>query len=182
MEVVGWLLQGMANYNKNMFIGVGGREAINLSHFIGAVYGMERMMGVADNPLRRVLNHASEKFLGKIPLIYFLTVIGEWFEVWLVREPPGTSPGIGSPAQVRPRRTVRSWSRVGCSSAMMWSASPRRPACRFRSTSPSWTSRWRGSVRHTEPPQMGLGTDTMPGALSPHGRFILLPSGGSIPG
>lgn len=29
--------QGMANYNKNLFVGIGGSEAINLSHFIGAV-------------------------------------------------------------------------------------------------------------------------------------------------
>jgi hypothetical protein len=54
---------GMANFNKNMFVGVGGLEAINLSHFIGAVYGMENMMGKADNPLRAILNHASEQFL-----------------------------------------------------------------------------------------------------------------------
>ena len=68
----------MANYNKNLFIGIGGSEAINLSHFIGAVYGMERMMGVADNPLRRVLNHASETLLaGKYPVVYILTVIGK---------------------------------------------------------------------------------------------------------
>lgn len=34
-------------------------------------------MGVADNPLRRVLNNASEQFLaGVYPLIYILTVIG----------------------------------------------------------------------------------------------------------
>jgi hypothetical protein len=36
---------GMANFNKNMFIGAGGLDSINLSHFIGAVYGMENMMG-----------------------------------------------------------------------------------------------------------------------------------------
>lgn len=67
----------MANYNKNMFIGIGGREAINLSHFIGAVYGMERMMGIADNPLRRILNYASDHFVtGRIPVVYILTVIG----------------------------------------------------------------------------------------------------------
>jgi hypothetical protein len=29
--------QGMANYNKNLFVGTGGVEAINLSHFIGAL-------------------------------------------------------------------------------------------------------------------------------------------------
>jgi len=37
----------MANFNKNLFVGVGGVEAINLSHFIGAIHGMERMMGKA---------------------------------------------------------------------------------------------------------------------------------------
>eukprot|EP00300_Choanocystis_sp_HF-7_P005702 c14227_g1_i3.p1 GENE.c14227_g1_i3~~c14227_g1_i3.p1 ORF type:complete len:465 (+),score=105.64 c14227_g1_i3:47-1441(+) len=67
---------GMANYNKNLFIGVGGPEAINLSHFIGAAYGMERMMGIANNPLRRILNYASDKFLKDLPVVYVLTVRG----------------------------------------------------------------------------------------------------------
>ena len=50
---------GMANYNKNLLIGTGGPEGINKSHFIGAVYGMERIMGKADNPVRSLLNYAS---------------------------------------------------------------------------------------------------------------------------
>ncbi len=75
-QVVPHEVMGMANFNKNLFVGVGGLEAINLSHFIGAVYGMENMMGKADNPLRSILNHASEKFLGQLPLWYILTVIG----------------------------------------------------------------------------------------------------------
>ena len=66
----------MANYNKNLLIGIGGADAINLSHFIGAVYGMERMMGIANNPLRRVLNYASEHFLSRLPVVYIQTVIG----------------------------------------------------------------------------------------------------------
>jgi nickel-dependent lactate racemase len=66
----------MANFNKNMFVGVGGLEAINLSHFIGAVYGMENMMGRADNPLRAILNKASEQFLqDELELWYILTVV-----------------------------------------------------------------------------------------------------------
>jgi len=28
----------MANYNKNIFIGTGGPDSINRSHFIGAAY------------------------------------------------------------------------------------------------------------------------------------------------
>ena len=75
-QVVPHEVMGMANYNKNMFVGVGGLEAINLSHFIGAVYGMENMMGKADNPLRAILNHASQKFLGELNLWYILTVMG----------------------------------------------------------------------------------------------------------
>lgn len=80
-QVVPHEVMGMANYNKNIFVGTGGSEAINFSHFIGAVYGMERMMGRADNPLRRVLNYASTHFLTKLPLVYMLTVIGRGFVV-----------------------------------------------------------------------------------------------------
>ena len=44
-QVVPHEVMGMANFNKNLFVGVGGVEAINLSHFIGAVYGMEKVRG-----------------------------------------------------------------------------------------------------------------------------------------
>ena len=76
-QVVPHEVTGMANYNKNLFVGVGGVDAINLSHFIGAVYGMERMMGRADNPLREILEYASVEFLGELPLFYVLTVMGK---------------------------------------------------------------------------------------------------------
>jgi len=75
-QVVPHEVMGMANYNKNIFIGAGGVQGINESHFIGAAYGMERMMGRADTPLRRILNYAQEQFCGRLPLIYVLTVIG----------------------------------------------------------------------------------------------------------
>lgn len=74
-QVVPHEVLGMANYNKNLFIGVGGAGAINFSHFIGAVYGMEKMMGRADNPLRKILNYASDNLANKLPVIYALTVI-----------------------------------------------------------------------------------------------------------
>ena len=74
-QVVPHEVIGMANYNKNIFIGTGGKEGINKSHFLGAVYGMERMMGRADTPVRKILNYSSEKFAGHIPFIYVLTVI-----------------------------------------------------------------------------------------------------------
>ncbi|CAM9557834.1 unnamed protein product, partial [Ectocarpus sp. 13 AM-2016] len=75
-QVVPHEVMGMSNYNKNLFVGLGGKDAIDLSHFIGACYGMERMMGRADNPLRRILNRAADDFLQKLPLVYVLTVIG----------------------------------------------------------------------------------------------------------
>jgi nickel-dependent lactate racemase len=76
-QIVPHEVLGMANFNKNLFVGVGGVEAINLSHFIGAVYGMENMMGRSSNPLRDILNYASEHFLQKeLDLWYILTVMG----------------------------------------------------------------------------------------------------------
>ena len=75
-QVVPHEVIGMANYNKNLFIGTGGSEGINKSHFIGAVYGMERIMGKAHNPVRSLLNYASENFTKHLPVVYVLTVIG----------------------------------------------------------------------------------------------------------
>ena len=71
------IVMGMANFNKNVFVGTGGVRAINLSHFIGAVHGMEKMMGRAQNPLRDILNYASQHYLqDQLDLWYFLTVVG----------------------------------------------------------------------------------------------------------
>ena len=75
-QVVPHEVIGMANYNKNVFVGTGGAEGINESHFIGAAYGMERMMGRADTPLRRILNYAQDHFCRHLPLVFVLTVIG----------------------------------------------------------------------------------------------------------
>ncbi len=74
-QVVPHEVIGMANYNKNVFVGTGGPEGINKSHFLGAAYGMEKMMGRADTPVRRVLNYASEHFASDLPIIYVLTVV-----------------------------------------------------------------------------------------------------------
>ncbi|HKK43364.1 MAG TPA: lactate racemase domain-containing protein [Bacteroidales bacterium] len=76
-QVVPHEVIGMANYNKNIFIGTGGSESINKSHFIGAVYGIEKIMGRASNPVRTLLNYASSKFISHLPVIYVLTVIGQ---------------------------------------------------------------------------------------------------------
>ena len=75
-QVVPHEVAGMASYNKNLFVGTGGPEGINKSHFIGAVYGMERIMGKADTPVRKLLNYASENFIKHLPVVYVQTVIG----------------------------------------------------------------------------------------------------------
>jgi nickel-dependent lactate racemase len=75
-QVVPHEVIGMANYNKNLFVGTGGVRGINESHFLSAAYGMERIMGRADNPLRRILNYAQDHFCRHMPLVFVLTVIG----------------------------------------------------------------------------------------------------------
>lgn len=75
-QVVPHEVIGMANYNKNVFVGTGGSEGINKSHFLGAAYGMERIMGRAMNPVREVLNYASEHFANHLPIVYAHTVVG----------------------------------------------------------------------------------------------------------
>jgi nickel-dependent lactate racemase len=75
-QVVPHEVVGMANYNKNIFVGTGGVEGINKSHFVGAAYGMERMMGHADTPVRRIFNYASENFTNHLPIVYVQTVVG----------------------------------------------------------------------------------------------------------
>ncbi len=76
-QVVPHEVVGMANYNKNIFVGTGGTEGINKSHFLGAVYGMERIMGRDDTPVRKVLNYASDHFTNHLPILYALTVVGK---------------------------------------------------------------------------------------------------------
>jgi len=75
-QVVPHEVIGMASYNKNIFVGTGGSEGINKSHFLGAVYGMERIMGRADTPVRQVLNYACDHFAKHLPIVYVLTVVG----------------------------------------------------------------------------------------------------------
>jgi nickel-dependent lactate racemase len=76
-QVVPHEVVGFANGSKNIFVGTGGVMGIHRSHFLGAVYGMERMMGRADTPVRRVLNYASEHFAKNLPIVYVQTVVNK---------------------------------------------------------------------------------------------------------
>jgi len=65
---------GIANHNKNVLVGCGGPDFINKSHYLGAVVGMERIMGRVKTPVRDLFNEAARRFLGGIPIQYLLTV------------------------------------------------------------------------------------------------------------
>ena len=73
-QVVPHEVVGMANYTKNIFVGVGGSDFIGKSHFLGASYGMERLMGRPGGPVREALEYARTRFIGHLPIIYILTV------------------------------------------------------------------------------------------------------------
>jgi len=73
-QVVPHEVIGMSNHSKNVFVGCGGVNMINSSHMIGAIYGLERMMGKDHTPVRKILDYAQEHYLKDYPLIYFLTV------------------------------------------------------------------------------------------------------------
>ena len=73
-QVVPHEVIGMANHAKNIFVGVGGSEGINKSHFLGASYGMERIMGRARTPVRDVLEYGRTHFINDLPIVYILTV------------------------------------------------------------------------------------------------------------
>jgi nickel-dependent lactate racemase len=81
-QVVPHEVIGMANHTKNLFVGTGGKEAIDKSHFAGATFGMEKMMGRIDTPVRSMFDEGFRRFGdhrsgGKLPPVLFvLTVVG----------------------------------------------------------------------------------------------------------
>ncbi|PWI46853.1 D-mannonate epimerase [Candidatus Heimdallarchaeota archaeon B3_Heim] len=74
-QVVPHEVAGMANGNKNILVGVGGSDMINKSHFLGACYGIERIMGRIPTPVRDLFDYVFEMFLEDLPLIYVQTVM-----------------------------------------------------------------------------------------------------------
>ena len=73
-QVVPHEVIGMANHSKNLFVGVGGSDMINKSHMVGAVFGMERMMGKDHTPVRKIFDYGMEHFLKDRPILFVLTV------------------------------------------------------------------------------------------------------------
>ena len=73
-QVVPHEVVGMANHGKNIFVGCGGSEFINKSHMVGAMYGMERIMGKDHTPPRKLFDYCLEHFMKDCPLLFVLTV------------------------------------------------------------------------------------------------------------
>lgn len=73
-QVVPHEVVGMSNHSKNIFVGAGGSKMINSSHMLGAVYGLERMMGKDETPVRKVFDYAFNHFLSDRPITFALTV------------------------------------------------------------------------------------------------------------
>ncbi len=74
-QVVPHEVVGMANYTKNVVVGAGGADIINKSHFLGAVAGIEDILGKTESPVRRLFNHAVKTYLSELPITYILTVM-----------------------------------------------------------------------------------------------------------
>jgi nickel-dependent lactate racemase len=79
-QVVPHEVVGMANYTKNIVVGAGGSDIINKSHFLGAVAGIENILGQTDSPVRRLFNHAVETYLSELPITYMLTVMEQDYD------------------------------------------------------------------------------------------------------
>jgi carbohydrate kinase (thermoresistant glucokinase family) len=75
-QVVPHEVIGMANFTKNLVIGLGGESTINRSHFLGALCGMERVMGRTNSSVRDVVDAAFDRFLApRLEVLWVLTVV-----------------------------------------------------------------------------------------------------------
>lgn len=76
-QVVPHEIAGFAGYTKNLVVGCGGGEMINVSHFLGVFYGRHRIVGEMDTPPRRLFDYAQKNMLDALPLTFVLTVMDQ---------------------------------------------------------------------------------------------------------
>ena len=75
-QVVPHEVAGFGGYTKHLLVGLGGRDTIHRTHFIGAVYGIEQTLGRADSPVRQLLDLGFDRFLGpRCRTLFLLTVV-----------------------------------------------------------------------------------------------------------
>lgn len=67
---------GMANFTKNLVIGLGGAGTIDQTHLLGALCDMETIMGRAASPVRDVVDAAFDRLLAPdLRVLWVLTVV-----------------------------------------------------------------------------------------------------------
>ncbi len=76
-QVVPHEVVGMANYTKNLVVGLGGRDMINKSHMVSAFCNIETIMGNTDSPVRAIFDYVQKKWLDRLGITFFLTVTCE---------------------------------------------------------------------------------------------------------
>lgn len=77
-QVVPHEVIGMANFTKNLMIGLGGAPTIHRSHFVGAIAGMETIMGRVESPVRDIIDAAFDRFLApELNVMWVLTVVAD---------------------------------------------------------------------------------------------------------
>lgn len=74
-QVVPHEVAGMSGYTKNLFVGAGGSDMINKSHMLGAVCGLESIMGRDNTPVRGLFDYAYDNFMGGARVLFALTVM-----------------------------------------------------------------------------------------------------------
>ena len=75
-QVVPHEVIGMANFTKNLVIGLGGAPTIHVTHVIGALCGMESIMGRTTTPVRDLVDLAFDRFVDPlVDVMWVLTVV-----------------------------------------------------------------------------------------------------------
>ena len=75
-QVVPHEVIGFANHSKNVCIGCGGGGMLHQSHFLGAVCGIERILGEVDTPVRRLMDQGFYDFVRpRADVRFVLTVV-----------------------------------------------------------------------------------------------------------
>ncbi len=75
-QVVPHEVVGMANFTKNLVVGLGGAGTIGATHLLSARCGIETVMGRAGTPVRDVIDAAFDRFLApRLPVLWILTVV-----------------------------------------------------------------------------------------------------------
>lgn len=67
---------GMGGYTKNLVVGLGGQSFIGASHLLGALVGIEAIIGEAATPVRDLVDSAFDRMLAsRVEVLFVLTVV-----------------------------------------------------------------------------------------------------------